>query len=305
MKTIYRIGSWAIVLSFLLAGCASSSATSDTAKLAQIQNTVDALQTQIALEPTSTAATADVSLPTFTAVSTQLPTATPFPPTATATSTLWIGNVVDVTIPSGTALLGGQTFVKKWRITNAGTTTWPADYKVVFVSGDRMGVDSAAIGKVVLPGASFTLSLTLTAPTTVGTHTANFLLSTASGVTFGTGKNFDRPFSVSITVAEVFSVTAASMTASPTSYSGACPATVTLTPNFTVNGPGTITYVINTSSGNTDTYSLAFSAAGSQNGAVVSWPITASMTSLDVHIYVDSPNHQSFGAITVPITCTP
>jgi hypothetical protein len=132
-------------------------------------------------------------------------------------------------------------------------------------------------------------------------------MMTGNGFDFGMGPKFDRPWSIVINVQNVFAVTSASITASPTSYVGKCPATIKLTPKITVNGSGIVTYYIRTSNApkNTDTYSLTFTSSGTQTGTVVSWPIDSSMTKLKVNVYIDNPNHQDFTVLTIPITCTP
>jgi len=268
-----------------------------------VARTVDALQTEIALQPTSTPVPTAL-LPTFTSIPTLLPTATRILPTATNTPVFSVARVEDLTIPAGTTLKGGQTFVKTWKITNGGTQTWGKDFKIVFVSGDSMGITSITLGKLVYPGTTYEVSVKFTAPVKAGSHTANFMLETNDGYQFGIG-SADRPWLIRINVENIFQVTAASLVASVNPYVGPCPASITLTPYITVNGSGTVTYYIRIGSGITDTYSLTFTDSGILTGNIITWPIDASMTSLQANIYVDVPNHQDFGVLTVPITCTP
>jgi hypothetical protein len=215
-----------------------------------------------------------------------------------------VAKVVSSTNPPGTVLQGGQSFVETWQITNGGSAAWGANYKIVFTSGDYMGINSVTLGKVIWPNQTTQVSVTLTAPVTAGTHTASFLMSTDNGVTFGLGSNFDRPWSIQITVQNLFAVTSASVSASPSSYSGTCPTTIDLTPSITTNGTGTVTYYLNIAGNPTDTYSMTFAAAGTQSGQKIAYVVNSS-TSLNVKVYIDYPNHQDFGFLTIPITCTP
>ena len=46
--------------------------------------------------------------------------------------------VTDVTYPDGSLVARGSTFVKTWRVKNAGTCSWTSSYALVFISGDSM-----------------------------------------------------------------------------------------------------------------------------------------------------------------------
>ncbi|MBN1810234.1 MAG: HEAT repeat domain-containing protein [Anaerolineae bacterium] len=76
----------------------------------------------------------------------------------------------DVTIPDGTQIKVGQTFVKTWRIRNTGTCDWDASYRLVFVDGEQMsGVDSVAVPETPA-GEVASVSVDLVAPLEGGTH---------------------------------------------------------------------------------------------------------------------------------------
>jgi hypothetical protein len=314
MKPIAKIFVSLLIVTLALSACvtqqpATATESSQGGVQTIVAQTIEAMSTLTAAVPTATtAAPTEViptEMPTFTSVPTLEPTATNVPPTPTAIQSLVVGSVEDLTIPAGTTLKGGQTFVKKWRITNGGSAAWAADYYIVYVSGDRLGVSSIQLGKVVNPGESYTVSVTFTAPTAVGDHQTNFMMETNNGYKFGLGKSAGSPWSIRITTSTVFAVTAASLAASPTSYSGTCPSTIKFTPTITANGSGKVTYVIRFDNGATDTYEIDFSASGSATGTVVSWPVDSTMTSLTAHIYISEPNHQDFPALTVAVTCTP
>jgi hypothetical protein len=306
MKLINKIVPLILVSSLLISGCTTANPISTAEVQTLVAKTVEVLKTDIALQPTQTAvAQAETPvplLPTFTSIPTLAPTATSIPPTATETVSLVVGSVEDLS-STGT-LKGGETFVKTWRITNGGTSAWTKDYKIVRVNGDNMGVSSISLGKVVYPGDSIKISVTFTAPVKAGAHSSGFMMETNNGYKFGLGAKSGSPWSFSIKVENVFSVSAATIS-SPGSYSGTCPATIYLVPQITVNGSGVVTYYVITPAGNSDTYSITFSGSGTATGSSVSLTVDSSMTSLNVNIYVDNPNHQSFNSVTIPITCTP
>jgi hypothetical protein len=111
--------------------------------------------------------------------------------------------VSDVTIPDDTELLVGEEFIKTWRLTNIGTCTWTNQYALVFISGDQMnGTSPLPLTSSITPGATVDVSVTLKAPGTTGSYRGNWQLRNASGVNFGTGKNYDQPFYVQIKVVE-------------------------------------------------------------------------------------------------------
>jgi|GEM_PF-1268073 len=308
MKPLIKFAIYAISASLILASCTQNNTTTNQVVMTQVEQTVNAMQTVIAQLPTATqpqaATPTELSLPTFTPVPTLWPTDTPIPPTPTSTASFAVASVTDVTIPAGTTLQGGQSFVKTWKLVNGGTYAWGKDFKIIFTSGDNMGITSITLGRLVYPGDSVQISATFKAPVAAGAHVANFMMSTDTGETFGLGSNFDRPWAIKITVANVFAVTSASVSSSTSSYSGPCPATINLTPSITANGSGTVIYYLKVSGSVSDTYSMNFSASGTQSGTKVSWPIDSSMSSLQISIYISDPNHQEFGSRTISISCT-
>ena len=308
MKSISRIIVVLSVADLLVSACTSAPTISTADLQTVVAQTVAAMQTEtsteVPVQPTSTQA-APTELPTFTPVPTLALTATPVPPTATTVPALVVGSVEDLTIPAWTTLKGGASFVKTWRITNGGTAAWSANYHIVYISGDKLGVSSVALGKAVNPGASIQISITCTAPVAAGSHTTNFMMETDNGYRFGMGASSGVPWAIKIKTSSVFAVTAASLAANPTSYSGACPASIDFKPTISTNSSGQVTYYIRFDNGVSSTYTLDFSAAGSASGTTVTWPIDSSMTSLTAHVYIDNPNHQDFGSLTVAITCTP
>ncbi len=115
--------------------------------------------------------------------------------------------IADVTIPDGTTVSPGASFVKTWRLQNAGTCPWTTSYAVVFTGGTQMGSPSSiAMPSNVSPGGTVDITVTLTAPTTPGHYRGNYELKNASGVLFGVGANAAFLFWVDINVGTTFSV---------------------------------------------------------------------------------------------------
>jgi hypothetical protein len=128
--------------------------------------------------------------------------------------------VSDVTIPDGTVIAPGQTFVKTWLLRNAGTCTWSKSYYLTFVSGDDLDGVETLIGQSVSPGGQAKVSVSLTAPDSYATYTGYWRLANASGVAFGA--SFWVKILVSDDAATVTSTpTATAETSTPTSTSEA------------------------------------------------------------------------------------
>ena len=111
--------------------------------------------------------------------------------------------VADVTIPDGSQVAPGATFVKTWRLKNSGTCTWDGRYKLVFASGNTLGAlaNSFALETTVAPGELVDLSVTLVAPTTPATYEGNWKLQNPQSQVFGIGANRAGAFWVKMTVA--------------------------------------------------------------------------------------------------------
>lgn len=302
MKRAAKILPLFLIAVWILAACAPAATFSPEMSTA-VANTVVAMSTKTAaaippatVQPTSTTN----PLATFTSLPTFAVTATP---AVTQSPAFWISNWTDVTITPGTKMTKGEVFTKKWNLTNGGSSSWEKDFQIVFSSGDEMGFTSIPLGVVVAPGDSIVISIDLTAPSKVGSHTANFLLVTPDGKKFGGGVNAETPFSVQIEVEDLFAVTYAKAIAKVPS-GATCPVKIVLTAKITATASGEVTYHFVTSQGDSKTYKMTFTAAGTQTSEPIKFTVN-SPGDLTVSIYIDSPNHQAFPAITVPSTCTP
>lgn len=140
-----------------------------------------------------------------------IPTITPLPLVATPTliSTLPPNTgcdraafVSDVTVPDDTIFSPGQSFTKTWKLRNNGKCAWTTDYTLQFYTGDQMGGASPVnLPSSVAPGQTIDLSLNLTAPNSFGTYRGYWLLKNPSGGFFGIGPFANKPFWLSIKVA--------------------------------------------------------------------------------------------------------
>ncbi len=307
MNQNVRIVSGTIITCILLSGCGllgGNNLNSQSAQQTAVVNTVIALQTVLAANsaPAGTpipASPTQNTQPTFTAQPT-----TEASPTITATSQpdYLITNIEDITAVDNSVYSPGSSFTKTWRLSNGGLATWKEDTRLVFISGDQMGAAAVTLDRTVTPGQTVDVSVDLVAPTTEGTYQGNFMLQTSSGKDFGIGNSANSAFWVKIIVKKSFQVTNATVNASPAAYSGVCPGSVNLSATINSSAAGEVTYYFVTSTGNSGTYSMTFSDAGTNTSAPISWSVPGP-DPLDVHIYVDSPNHQDFSAITIPVTC--
>lgn len=197
-----------VLLVLLLSACNMPARGTPTASGAGLvytaaAQTVQAQLTQIG-QPPGTA----VGFPTSPPATPQLPSLTPTPippsptplPTATPLPCDQAAFVKDVTYPDNSEVAAGETFVKTWRLQNAGTCTWTTAYAVVFAGGERMGAPAAQpLPGSVAPGETVDVSVSLTAPVDGGTYRAEFKLRNASNVIFGVGSQHG-PFWVQIKV---------------------------------------------------------------------------------------------------------
>jgi hypothetical protein len=228
---------WAILLS----ACGPSTSTSN--------NTLNAIYTAaaqtIAAQSATTVpvATDTVSLPTATDSGSTTPTILPTlvsslpsstPGSSTGSSTGCNSTfVADATIPDGTAVSPGQTFVKTWTLQNTGSCTWDTNFTMRFFSGDQMSGGSGTVSSSVAPGGQGNVSVTLTAPLTAGTYTGNWRLADDSGITFGEIVDvvIDVNGSVTETPADTATDTPGTFTPAPTAT--LTPTLVTVTPTAT------------------------------------------------------------------------
>lgn len=144
--------------------------------------------------PTSTPAVTDTPVPTFAPLSTSTTTglltgSTPGVPVtsggAATTSCYGLTFVSDVTIPDNTQMQPGRNFTKTWKVQNSGSCAWDTGFKFQNTGGDSMGASSVTLPASVAAGATYEISVPMTAPRNSGTVRGNWRMSTGSGQFFG------------------------------------------------------------------------------------------------------------------------
>ena len=232
--------------------------------------------------------------------------------------------VEDVTIPDGTKLEPEEAFTKTWRVQNGGESTWTTGYVLLFHEGDRMGgLYEVDLEEEVLPNQTVDLSVELIAPKEPGTYTGFWIMRNPNGVLMGTGPEKDQPFFVMIEVqgpdtgtatppadGDGSTVTGASLSANPSTYSGECPVSVSFPGTIKSEGAGS--YIFQLEAGTSSpgfTFSLppaqkaTFTTGGSQQLNVsYTLEITGSVEAW-ARLYISAPNTFRSDKVQFSVTC--
>jgi Ig-like domain from next to BRCA1 gene len=214
MKKINRLAFTTILALVLLTACNlplgnQGGNVDENAVNTQVAQTVQAAQGGNTIVITATPQ-GDQTIPTITPVTLPTLVNATTPPTLTATPDTCnqAQFVTDVTIPDGSSLFAGSSFVKTWRIKNIGTCAWNTNYALVTVSGDDLGAPAVmALPANVPPGGTIDLSVNLVAPATNGKYQQNFKLRSDTGLLFATGVNAAYPLYVQIQVIHFYALT--------------------------------------------------------------------------------------------------
>ena len=175
-----------VLIAMILTACGTQAPGATAVATTAVANTQVALMT----DTPASAETAAIDTPLAVGEASATPsngstvTTTPEPPRPTnvpgCTNTAKF--VADVTIPDKTQLEGGKEFVKTWRVMNNGTCIWASDYKLAYYSEERMNAPATVPLAITYPGQTLDISVTLTAPNSVGSHRANFVLENPDGL---------------------------------------------------------------------------------------------------------------------------
>ena len=226
-----------LMLMLALSACGSANANAtptlsvDAIFTAAFQTLSAQQATQLALTPPT-----ETPAPTLTPLPTQSGGSLFGSPTSSFNSNIQGCNnavfVNDVTIPDGTVINPGSSFVKTWLMQNSGTCAWSTNYKFTFISGDAMNGTSIALTDSVPSGQQVKISATLTAPTALGNFKGVWRMQDDQGRYFG-----EMPW-VSITVSGSTSTpTGATNTTAPSTNTST--PTNTPTPTDTPTPTGT------------------------------------------------------------------
>jgi hypothetical protein len=189
---------FAVIATLILAACAPATPIVPTPDVLAIRTS--AAYTVVA-EFTLTAAafTATPLPPTETATPEPLPTETPTAAFATDPTQIALGTpgelcdnfsfdsaTVDVTILDGTQMTPGQDFVKTWKIKNTGICSWGDGYGLIYAGyADRMSGEPVPLGTLVEVGQEVDVSVNFKAPTNIGEYTSAWQMANAKGIPFG------------------------------------------------------------------------------------------------------------------------
>jgi hypothetical protein len=168
-----------LLLLFLFAACARTSAPTENASAAFVTAT---------LPPTKAGLTVPTQIPPTTS-----PTPDPLTPVMTSTPSCHDGAafVEDVSYPDHTRVAAGEKFTKTWKFKNTGNCKWTG-YTVAFLSGDKMDASDTVPVPETETGSEVDVSIDLTAPSDDGAYTGTFELRDAEGrsVPLGAEPNF-------------------------------------------------------------------------------------------------------------------
>ncbi|PWN53214.1 hypothetical protein IE53DRAFT_201592 [Violaceomyces palustris] len=136
--------------------------------------------------------------------------------------------VSDMTIPDGTVVAAGCTFVKVWSVKNTGSSPWPVGLGLKLASGNRLGHKSGTLFplvetelRAIQPGEEISLTAdNLHAPDRAGTYRTFFRLVSRSASPFEEGESFGEQLWIKITVVEPGSVTDGSVADTCSSWLG-------------------------------------------------------------------------------------
>lgn len=91
-------------------------------------------------------------------------------PSPTPACTNALAFLEDVTIPDGSVLDAGASFVKQWRIKNDGDCDWDSSYTLRLVSGDALGAPTETTLYPARAGAEIIIEMNLVAPSEAGQY---------------------------------------------------------------------------------------------------------------------------------------
>jgi hypothetical protein len=302
------------IVAVILSACGPKPA--DTLIATYVAMTVEAEHTQDA-QSTPTA-TPRVAL-TLPSLSTLTPAVTQAPPTAPAQGggtynpCYSASFVSDVSIPDGTIVAPGASFMKTWRVKNDGSCPWNSTFKFVFMNGDIMGGAYVYdFPGVAAPGQTVDIPIQLYAPAANGTYTGNWKIQAPDKTIFGVGE-YSVPLSVKVVVGSGTpennrTETAYSITNVTYDVSRECTSAntfYTISAHITSNGPITATYSWIQSDGNNDPRNTITFASANTRTVTREWSqhIGSASNERWAQIVVTDPVYQEFPRVSLPALC--
>ena len=198
-KRLMRVQIFLVIGTLLLASCGAGT-VEETGTPTQNVNEIQTkavgtfsgaltLTAMAAPTETPTATSAPTTAPLSTSTSgIPLNASTPGVPVSggtSSTSCYALTFVRDVSIPDNTQLDPGESFTKTWQVQNSGSCEWKAGFKFQNTGGNAMGGATLTLPSAVASGATFDLSVPMTAPSASGTARGNWRMATDAGQFFG------------------------------------------------------------------------------------------------------------------------
>ena len=298
-QIVYRLSSVGVLLFLAMAACSFPAFSSREKAGEFITQTARAENSKSAL--TSTVLTSDLT-PSPSPTITQSGPSTPTPIAERAEF------ISDVTIPDGTIMAPGQTFLKTWRLKNTGTLAWTTAYYLVYFGGEKMGATEAPLPQEVLPGRTVDLSIQLIAPKIPGRYRSYWKLRDPNGNLFGISTLADTAFYVDIEVRQPtptptlppFAVSDAVVLVSPPQYQGACPVLITIVGSIDVTAPGVVQYQWNGSESGMGSLQTVTAQSPGQVQVQTTWVTSQSG---DFQLVIISPNYLTSNQARYTVTC--
>jgi hypothetical protein len=184
-----------VTLALVFSGCGNKPEPTPTvdpvAIMTEVAGTVQAQVTQNAML-TPSATVPPPPAPTLPPAPTQaLPIAPTTPASIAPTFPAGISPdnavyVADITVPDGTVFWKGEKFTKTWQIKNTGTTTWDANYRLVYKDGTITSEELVFnLINPVEPGKLLNISVKMAAPNVIGSYTNYWQMMNGNGQFFG------------------------------------------------------------------------------------------------------------------------
>ncbi len=200
-KGIFGTVAWVLVTAALVASCAPAAST-DAVIATSVAQTVMAQETaQAQLTPTATPVSATLGPRVSpTPLVTKAPPTAPPPGSSNIVPCYRAEYVADLTVPDGTIVAPGASFMKRWSVKNTGSCSWNSTYKFVFMDGDVLGgAYLYNFPGFAAPQDTVEIPIQLYAPTSTGAYTGYWKIQAPDGTIFGVGQ-YSQSLSVSIVV---------------------------------------------------------------------------------------------------------
>jgi hypothetical protein len=145
--------------------------------------------TQVSLPKAATLVTLPAATgnpPAFPASTSGAPAASvPLAPTPTLDCTDGLRYLSDLTIPDGTQVAPGEGVDKRWQVENSGTCNWDERYRLMRISGEKLGVDGEQALYPARSGTQAEIRILFTAPKEPGTYRSAWQAYDPQGQPFG------------------------------------------------------------------------------------------------------------------------